>query len=109
MFHLKLDADLVVLSACETGLGKLEKGEGMIGLTRGFLYAGARSLVVSLWKVNDTSTSVLMERFYRHLQEGKPKAEALRLAKLSLKNDPDMPALHDPFHWAPFILVGEGW
>ena len=109
VFHLKLDADLVVLSACETGLGKLEKGEGMIELTRGFLYAGARSLVVSLWPVNDQSTAILMERFYRNLKEGKPKAEALRLAKLSLRDDPDMPELHDPFHWAPFILVGEGW
>ena len=83
--------------------------EPLVGLTRGFLYAGARSLVVSLWRVNDESTSILMERFYRFMQEGKSRAEALRLAKLSLKNDPDRPELNDPFHWAPFILVGEGW
>ena len=63
---------------------------------------------MSLWQVNDQSTSILMERFYKNMQEGKPKAEALRLAKLSLRDDPDMPELHDPFHWAPFILVGEG-
>ncbi len=65
--------------------------------------------MVSLWKVNDQSTSILMERSYGFMNEGKPKAEALRLAKLSLKNDTDRPEWNDPFHWAPFILVGDGW
>ena len=79
----------------------------MVGLTRGFLYAGARSLVVSLWKVNDHATSIFMERFYRNMKEGMPKAEALRQAKLSFINEEEMPPLRNPFYWAPFILVGD--
>lgn len=83
VFNLDLDADLVVLSACKTGLGELMKGEGIIGLTRSFMYAGASSVVVSLWSVNDVSTSYLMEGFYTYLKT-KDKAEALRSAKLDL-------------------------
>jgi CHAT domain-containing protein/Tfp pilus assembly protein PilF len=106
IFNLKLNADLVVLSACETGLGKQVKGEGLVGLTRAFLYAGTPSVVVSLWKVLDTSTAGLMVRFYSHLKNGKrSKADALRQAKLEMIHQGQFA---HPFYWAPFILVGDG-
>jgi CHAT domain-containing protein len=114
ILELKLNADLVVLSACDTGLGKLREGEGIIGLTRAFLYAGASSTVVSLWKVEDQSTSLLMEQFHLRLKQGVSKAEALRQAKLEILNSTiDLKAigtrqsLAAPFYWAPFILVGD--
>src|SRR5262249_14752479 len=85
IFNLKLNADLVTISACEGGLGKEVAGEGLISLTRGFIYAGARSVVVGLWQVTDDSTSQLMVRFYKHLQETKSgRAEALRRAQLEM-------------------------
>jgi len=105
IFNLNLDADLVVLSACETGLGKMIRGEGLVGLTRAFMYAGARSVVVSLWRVADQSTSLLMQRFYESLivlQNG--KTDALRAAKLAMIDDE---RFAHPFHWAPFVLVGD--
>lgn len=102
IFNLKLNADLVVLSACETGLGKEVKGEGLMSLTRAFMYAGAPSVVVSLWNVNDESASDLMVRFYGHLQAGKSKSEALRQAQLDTIKDNGF-----PFFWAPFVLVGK--
>jgi CHAT domain-containing protein len=112
ILDLKLNADLVVLSACNTGLGRLRRGEGIVGLTRGFLYAGASSVVVSLWKVEDQSTSLLMERFYQRLKQGESKSEALRQAKLDvmratieLKAIGMRQSLASPFYWAPFILV----
>ncbi len=102
---LRLDARLVTLSACETGLGRLERGEGVLGLTRAFLAAGAQSVVVSLWKVNDRSSALLMERFYRDLlQRGSPRAVALAVAKRGLLSHPETRA---PFYWAPFVLVGQ--
>ena len=103
IFNLKLKADLVVLSACETGLGKEVKGEGLMSLMRAFMYAGTPSVVVSLWKVNDESAADLMVRFYRHLKkDGISKSEALRQAQLETINDNGF-----PFFWAPFILVGK--
>jgi CHAT domain-containing protein/tetratricopeptide (TPR) repeat protein len=106
IFNLKLNADLVVLSACETGLGKEVKGEGLIGLTRAFLYAGTPSVVVSLWKVLDTSTADLMVRFYRQLKDGGlSKTEALQRAQLEMIR---RGVFAHPHYWAPFILVGEG-
>ncbi len=104
IFNLKLNADLVVLSACETGLGKEVKGEGLIGLTRAFLYAGTPSVVVSLWKVSDRSTAELMVALYQHL-EGQTvnKAEALRQAQLKLIEGG---RYAHPYYWAPFVLVG---
>jgi CHAT domain-containing protein len=102
IFNLKLKADLVVLSACETGLGKEVKGEGLMSLTRAFMYAGTPSVVVSLWNVNDESAADLMIRFYRNLQTGKSKSEALRQAQLETINDNGF-----PFFWAPFVLVGK--
>lgn len=105
IFNLKLDADLVVLSACETGRGKLVEGEGLIGLSRGFFYAGANSILLSLWSVNDRSTAQLMENFYRYLHEGKEKSEALRQAKIDFLKG-ELPSLRHPYYWAPFILLG---
>lgn len=104
IYNLEINADLVTLSACETGLGKMAFGEGIVGLTRSFLYAGASNLLVSQWKVNDESTSDMMVDFYDKILTGTPKAQALREAKLSiLKND----KFKNPYYWAPFVLIGE--
>lgn len=102
IYSLTLNADMVVLSACETGIGKLQRGEGIISLARAFAYAGAKSIITSLWAVNDTKTKDLMVSFYKNLRKGKSKSEALREAKLSLidKN------LH-PYYWAGFIGIGD--
>ncbi len=105
IYNLELDAELVVLSACETGLGKLTGGEGMIGLARGFKYAGANSLLASLWAVDDASTFELMTAFYRDMLGGKEKAEALRLAKLSMIEESYK--RNAPLYWAGFVLIGE--
>lgn len=101
--HLRLDADLVTLSACETGLGRELAGEGLVGLTRAFQYAGARSVVASLWGVSDVSTSELMKRFYENLKSGQPKDEAMRNAQLALLRGGSA----HPFHWASFEVIGD--
>jgi CHAT domain-containing protein/Tfp pilus assembly protein PilF len=103
---VRIDADLVTLSACETGLGKEMGGEGLVGLTRAFQYAGARSVLASLWSVADESTAELMKRFYGYLKSGKNKDEALRQAQLDLIKDPSARYSH-PFHWAAFELIGD--
>jgi CHAT domain-containing protein len=105
VFNLKLNADVVVLSACQTGLGKEVKGEGLVGLTRGFMYAGAPRVVVSLWSVNDAATAELMTRFYRGMLVDKLRpAQALQAAQVSMRNDKRFAA---PFYWAAFTLQGE--
>ena len=104
IFNLDLHADLVVLSACDTGRGREVKGEGLVGITRAFLYAGAPSVVVSLWRVADLSAPDLMVRFYEDLDRTGDKAEALRRAKLEMIARGGDQAW--PYHWAPFILVG---
>jgi CHAT domain-containing protein/tetratricopeptide (TPR) repeat protein len=104
IFNLQLDADLVVLSACDTGLGTMVSGEGLVGVTRALLYAGARSVVVSLWQVDDASTPDLMAGFYRHLDQDADKTESLRLAKLEMIRQG---RFSHPYYWAPFILIGE--
>lgn len=105
IYSLDLPAELVVLSACETGLGRDVRGEGMIGLTRSFMYAGVPRLVVSLWKVDDRGTSELMKRFYRILFEADVSpAKALRCAQISMIDDPRWSS---PYYWAPFIYQGE--
>jgi CHAT domain-containing protein/Tfp pilus assembly protein PilF len=106
IFNTRLNADLVVLSACNTGLGKLGKGEGLVGVSRAFLYAGVPSLLVSLWSVEDEATAMIMERFYRHLKEGLNKKAALRQAKLDYLQTA-REEKKDPFFWAPFILIGD--
>ncbi|HWM92511.1 MAG TPA: CHAT domain-containing protein [Thermoanaerobaculia bacterium] len=105
IYRLKLPADLVVLSACRTALGREIRGEGLVGLTRGFLHAGARAVLVSLWEVEDRATAELMRRFYREmLQEGRPPAAALRIAQASLRREPGWEA---PYFWAGFVLQGD--
>ncbi|RLF26506.1 MAG: hypothetical protein DRN14_06720, partial [Thermoplasmata archaeon] len=100
---LNFDADLVTLSACNTGLGKLLPGEGIIGFNRAFFAAGARALCLSLWPVNDESTSIFMREFYRRLLDGMPKAEALQQTKLYMI---DSTEFKSPYYWAPFVLFG---
>jgi CHAT domain-containing protein len=102
---LRLDADLVVLSACQTGLGAHRKGEGLFGLSRAFLQAGARRVVMTLWEVNDAATADLMSDLYRHLASGLPAATAVREAKLSMLRSDRLPYRH-PYYWAPFALTG---
>ncbi|HKF20548.1 MAG TPA: CHAT domain-containing protein [Candidatus Angelobacter sp.] len=105
IYNLNLPADLVVLSACETGLGKEVNGEGLIGLTRGFMYAGATRVVSSLWKVDDFATAKLMKAFYASMQKDRKRpAEALREAQLSLLQDRHWSA---PYYWAAFTIQGE--
>lgn len=103
IFNLELAADLVVLSACDTGRGSNIRGEGIVGISRALLYAGAASVVVSLWQVADTSTADLMVHFYRHLMTSGDKAEALRLSKLEMIQGGQY---DHPYYWAPFILIG---
>jgi CHAT domain-containing protein/tetratricopeptide (TPR) repeat protein len=105
IFQMRLNADLVVLSGCRTGLGKQVRSEGMVGLARGFLYAGAQKVIVSLWNVDDRATAELMARFYRGmLQEELPPAEALRRAQASLRSDPRWA---HPYYWAAFTYIGD--
>ena len=102
--NFDLRADLVTLSACQSGLGKVLDGEGVQGLSRAFFLAGARSVVVSLWNVNDAATGELMRRFYGHLKDGLAKDEALRKAKMALKAQTRW---RHPYYWAPFVLQGD--
>lgn len=105
IYNLRLNADLVVLSACQTGLGKEIRGEGLIGLTRGFMYAGAPRVVASLWQVNDAATAELMKRFYRGmLKNGLRPAASLRAAQLELMA---RPAWRSPYFWSAFVIQGE--
>jgi CHAT domain-containing protein len=104
VFDLDLpQADLVVLSACETHLAALSEGDELVGLERAFLRAGAPSLVTTLWPVDDAATAALMERFYVHLRGGEAKADALRLAQLETRAEHP-----NPYYWAGFVLVGDG-
>jgi CHAT domain-containing protein/Tfp pilus assembly protein PilF len=105
IYNLRLNADLLVLSACDTGGGRVARGEGIIGLTRGFLYAGAKSLLVSLWPVSDAATSGLVVDFYEELLGGRPKAQALREAKLrTMARNPEYAK---PYYWSSLVLVGQ--
>jgi len=117
---IRLKADLVVLSACETALGNTSGGEGMIGLTRAFQFAGARSIIASYWNIDDWATAIFMEKFYRNLKDGMNKAEALRQAQIAFIRNPIkiprtgwrkfLPAeqanFSHPYYWAAFQLIG---
>lgn len=125
IFGLDITSDMVVLSACNTGLGKVVDGEGMLGLQRSFFYAGTSTVVVSLWNVYDRSTATFMNEYYKALLSGESeedwidaslrwigwdeslpfgqKATAMRQAKLKMLNHP---LFHHPVYWAPFIVVG---
>jgi tetratricopeptide (TPR) repeat protein len=102
IFNLQLGAELTVLSACETGMSAVWEGDELLGLARGFLYAGTPSLVVSLWTVNDRSTAELMRHFYTELQRGASKARALQKAVIAVKAE-----YPHPYYWAPFMLMGK--
>jgi len=112
IYNLKINADLTVLSACETGLGKISTGEGVIGLTRALLYAGSKNIIVSLWQVSDASTNKLMVNFYDNFLNVKTKkskklinfSKHLQQAKLELINESKFA---HPYFWSPFILVGK--
>ena len=105
IYNLKLPAELVVLSACQTGLGKEIKGEGLVGLTRGFMYAGAARVVVSLWSVNDKATAELMTKFYeKMLKQGERPAAALRAAQIEMWKQKQW---QSPYYWAAFTMQGE--
>ena len=129
ILEMDLQANLAILSACDTGRGRIT-GDGVVGLSRALITAGVPSVMVSLWAVNDDSTSILMQRFYEFLVTGElTKAEALRQAQLSLLYDEDISTRLDavrtgaapqyregfeplgdrhPYHWAPFVLIGNG-
>ncbi len=106
IYAQRLPAELVALSACETGAGEYADGEGVLSLARAFAYAGAQSLLASQWAVNERSTAQLFTRFYEHLEGGAPRAEALRQAKLDWLNGPEAEARKAPWHWAAFTLSG---
>ncbi|MEW6363787.1 MAG: CHAT domain-containing protein [Acidobacteriota bacterium] len=106
IYNMRLAADLVVLSACQTALGKEIKGEGLVGLTRGFMYAGSKRVLASLWKVEDTATAELMNRFYDAMLGTRrlPPAAALRAAQIGMLKSPRW---SQPFYWAAFVLQGD--
>jgi CHAT domain-containing protein len=107
VLELDLASDLVVLSGCQTGVGQLLRAEGTLGFTWAFLSAGSSEIVVSLWGVNDRSTSELMEMFYARMSQSRPRPVALREAKRSMLESERM-AFRHPYFWAPFVLVGAG-
>ncbi|MCA1567049.1 MAG: CHAT domain-containing protein [Acidobacteria bacterium] len=105
IYNLHLPAELVVLSACQTGLGKEIKGEGLVGLTRGFMYAGASRIIVSMWNVRDKGTADLMSRLYRGMiKEGLRPTAALRAAQIELWKQKQW---QSPYYWAAFVQQGE--
>jgi len=106
LYDMRLNAAMVVLSACETGLGKYQKGEGIISLARGFAYAGAKSTLTTLWSIDDETTTELMYQFYLNLKEKLPKDEALHQAKILFLEEQANIKAH-PFYWAPFVLIGD--
>ncbi len=105
IYNLNLSSDMVVLSACQTALGKDVRGEGLIGISRGFLYAGSNRIVASLWKVDDSATAEFMKIFYRnHLQNKMSATAALRQAKIEMKK---IPRYNSPYYWSAFALLGD--
>jgi len=100
---LRLQTDLVVLSSCDSGIGRIHEGENMFAVSRSFLAAGAKNILYSLWKINDKYSSDLMIDFYRHHLKNKSYTSALRHAKLNMLSQPATAA---PRYWAPFILTG---
>ena len=101
IYNLRTSASLVTLSGCGTGLSNVVAGDELLGLIRGFLYAGATSVVLSLWDVNDRTTADLMKSFYRSLAGGATKGQSLRSAMLSVRDEHP-----HPYYWAPFLLMG---
>ncbi len=106
IYALRLNADLAVLSACQTGYGKINRGEGVLSLSRAFAYSGAKATVMSQWVVNDFATQEIMVDFYKNLKAGKSKDEALRNAKLAYIDKHPESALRTPYYWAGFVVAG---
>ena len=106
LYNMQLNSELVTLSACNTGIGKIHKGEGVMSLARGFMYAGVPNVLMSLWSVPDLSTSQIMQYFYEEMEEGKSKAEALRQAKLRYLEEADINT-SAPFYWGAFVYLGK--
>ncbi|MFV5697257.1 CHAT domain-containing protein [Flavobacterium sp. ZT3R17] len=107
LYNLKINPDLVVLSACETGIGKLYKSEGAMSIARGFQFAGAQNLLFSLWKVNDYTTSVFMDDFYKNIKNDESYFEANANAKLNFLNNKSIPnAKKSPYYWSAFVYYG---
>jgi CHAT domain-containing protein/Tfp pilus assembly protein PilF len=106
LFGMNLNARLAVLSACNTGSGRLIEGEGIMNLARGFIYAGVPSIVMTLWSVEDQTSATIVKKFYRYLDNGEPKDEALRKAKLDLLDEGDMLHAH-PYYWAAYVSIGD--
>ncbi|MBW6492077.1 MAG: tetratricopeptide repeat protein [Lentimicrobium sp.] len=106
LFGMDLNARLAVLSACNTGTGKLLKGEGIMNLARGFIYAGVPGIVMTMWAVEDQASARIVKRFYHYLDRGMPKDEALHNAKLDLLEEKDMLRTH-PYYWAAYVTIGD--
>ncbi len=106
LFSMDLNAGLAVLSACNTGSGKLLKGEGIMNLARGFIYAGVPGIVMTMWSVDDESSAEIVKKFYEYLEDGKSKDEALRQAKLDILAEGD-PLRSHPFYWAAYVNIGD--
>jgi CHAT domain-containing protein len=105
IYNLRLPVDLVVLSGCESYLGKQVRGEGLLGIVRGFMYAGAKRVIASMWKVDDLATKELMVRFYQNMfGKGLTPAAALREAQIEMWRNPDW---GPPYYWAAFLLQGD--
>ena len=106
IYNLPLNADMVVLSSCSSGYGKMQKGEGMMSMARGFIYAGCPSIVMTLWQVSDLSSAELMSKFYENLKKGSSKKKALRQAKIDyIKSSDNLKA--NPYFWSAFLMVGD--
>jgi CHAT domain-containing protein len=107
LYNLNINPNLVVLSACETGLGKLYKSEGAMSVARGFQFAGAKNILFSLWKVNDYATSLFMDKFYKNIECGNSYFESNQQAKLDFLNDDSIPnAKKSPYYWSAMVYYG---
>jgi CHAT domain-containing protein len=106
IYNMKLNAEMVVLSSCSSGYGKMQKGEGMMSMARGFIYAGCPSIIMTLWQVSDHSSAQLMSHFYKHLKKGRSKKNALRKAKLDYISSSDK-LNSNPYFWSAFLMVGD--
>jgi CHAT domain-containing protein len=106
IYNMKLNAQMAVLSSCNSGTGEMKKGEGMMSLARGFIYAGCPSIIMTLWQVADKSSSELMTSFYKYLKRGKSKQEAMRLAKIEYLDKAD-DLTSNPYFWSGFVVLGD--
>jgi len=106
IYNMKLNAEMVVLSSCSSGYGKMQKGEGMMSMARGFIYAGCPSIIMTLWQVSDHSSADLMSGFYKHLKAGQSKKKALREAKIDYITSSDK-LKANPYFWSAFMMVGD--